>query len=146
MLNGTTIEGTLTFDAIGTSDDIANALFRERGEQLFVSVIDFNDPCPFTIKPDFRCAPCDNGALVQSFGGSGCAPLVLGPNRFFGIGIPAGATLAEATICLCAYSVPSMISCRTVDSCPPAPPAPPICPVPYEAAQPGVAPFTQRGY
>lgn len=122
-------EGALTFNIDGDEAD-RNAQFANNAHQFLFSVININDDCAFKVTRDNRCSPCENGELIQTFGGTNCSPIVLGPQALFGYVIEPGATLNDIALCVCNYSVPNMVSCLAPPACPPAPPAPPVCP-PY---------------
>lgn len=127
-------EGALTFNIDG-EEAARNAQFAENGQQFLFSAINIADDCAFKVTRDNRCSPCENGELIQTFGGTNCSPLVMGPQAIFGYFIQPGATLDDIALCICNYSVPNMVSCLAPPACPPAPPAPPVCPpyVTYDA-------------
>lgn len=143
------VEGGLTFTIEGATDSAAESQFRQNGQAYLANVTNANDDCAFKVTRDNRCSPCDNGELIQSFGSLNCSPVVVGPTALFAVTIVAGASLDDAAFCICAYSVPTWITCNSPASCPPAPPAPPICPEPYMVQSGQVAPAafgTQRTY
>lgn len=132
------VEGALTFSIDGSTDTIRTAQF-SRNAQQFLNTITNTTNCPFKFTRDNRCNPCqDGGEMIQSYGGLNCSPIVVGPQALFALTVVAGATLTDAVICVCAYSLPNVVKCNAPSACPPPPPAPPVCPD-YNQAQPGNA-------
>ena len=120
------VTGALTFSIDGTTEAIINDQFGNNAQQFLSYVTTANDDCAFRVTRDNRCNPCDNGEVIQSFGSVNCAPIVAGPQALFGYFIEAGARLDDVVLCVCEYSVESLVSCVAPPVCPPHAPAPPV--------------------
>lgn len=128
-----TIETSVTFTIDGAADPAA-AQFAINGKQFFFDLQNRqSDDCgAFNVTRAFRCAPCENGELIQAFGGDKCSKIIIGKQQLFAVPIVAGATLSDITLCPCAYTVDQVVRCVAPGTCAPPPPAPPVCPPGYQ--------------
>ena len=129
LLGHQTVTGKLEFTIDG-EEAAANSQFAVNAQQSLMYVTSVTD-CAFRLTRDYRCAPCENGELIQSFGSVNCSPIIVGPQAAFGYRLVAGVTLLDVVICICTYSVENFVSCVAPPVCPPQPPAPPVCPTDY---------------
>lgn len=136
------VEGAITFTIDSADAAAADAQFARNAQQYFFGLINrqSGDCGAFKVTRAFRCAPCENGELIQAFGGEHCSPVVAGPQQLFGLIVGAGVTLSDLVLCPCAYSVPTVVRCVAPPTCPPPPPAPPVATYPGQNGAPVVNP------